>query len=93
MQRFTAHEFGLIASNKLNPETDTLIYDKERIYISCLADTNGCANYAGDLRISNDTIYLRLHNTSGVACSTERIARLQFTIDNPGKKNYHIVKW
>lgn len=85
--------YKLIYSEKFNPKTDTIRYDKDLIYISYLSIVNGCAEYGGDLEIKNDTIFLKLRDIGEISCTEQGCDRLVFKIKNLEYKKYKIKKW
>lgn len=85
--------YKLIYSEKFNPKTDTIRYEKDLIYISYLSIVNGCAEYCGDLEIKNDSLFLKLINIGELECTEQRCDRLVFMINNFENKKYKIIKW
>ncbi|MDT0557224.1 hypothetical protein RM697_01105 [Ichthyenterobacterium sp. W332] len=78
---------------KFNLKTDTIRFENDFIYISYLSIVNACGQYAGDIEIKNDSIYLKLVDTVGIACTSQRVDRLKFKIKNSENKKYGIKKW
>lgn len=85
--------YKLIYSERFNPKTDTIRYEKDLIYISYLSIVNGCAEYCGDLEIKNDSLILKLRNIGENECTEQRCDRLVFKIKNFENKKYKIKKW
>lgn len=90
---FDEQTWKALGSKEFNSETDTLLFEEGEIYISYLSLVNGCAQYAGNLDIADDTINLKLVNIADVACTELRCDRLKFVIENIANKSYVIVKW
>jgi len=82
-----------LTSDKFNPKTDTIRFDKDVIYISYLSLVNGCSKYKGDIEVNADSIILELKNINGIECTEQRCDRLIFKIKNPENKKYKIKKW
>jgi hypothetical protein len=80
-------------SKDFNSETDTIKLEKDKLSISYLAITNGCADYTGDIAFKSDTIFLKLINVGEVECTEESVDRVVFIIKNPDNIKYKIVKW
>lgn len=75
------------------PETDTIKYFKDTIYISYLTYVNACADYSGDIEIRNDSLILKAKNILGQECASGRIDRFTYKIYNPDNKNFTIIKY
>ena len=80
-------------SNKFNPKTDTVRYEKDVIYVSCLSIVNECADYVGNINIKEDSIILKLINIGELECTEPRCDRLIYKIKNANGKRYKIKKW
>lgn len=78
---------------KFNLKTDTIQFENDFIYVSYLSIVNACGQYAGDIEIKNGSIYLKLVDTVGIACTSQRVDRLKFKIKNSENKKYGIKKW
>jgi hypothetical protein len=85
-------EYELINSKKFNPKTDTIKYKDREISVSYLTFTKGCAEYGGDIKIKEDSIYLELIHTNGIVCGEEVCDRVKFRIRNPENRKYKIIK-
>ena len=81
-----------IDSKEFNLKTDTIQFTNNKIYVSYLAIVNGCGQYAGDIEIRKDSLFLKLVDISGIGCTHERCDRLVYTIRNPENKQYKIIK-
>ncbi len=86
-------EYRILKSEKFNSKTDTIRFEKDLIYVSCLSVVNGCGNYAGNIEFKNDSIHLKLVDTIGIACTEQRVDRLRYKIKNSENKKYGIKKW
>ena len=75
------------------PETDSIIYKQDTIYISYIANVNNCGEYKGNVDIRNDSIFLEGNDVSDYACASFRLDRFIFEIHNPDNKEYTIVKY
>ncbi|WP_053990051.1 hypothetical protein [Mangrovimonas sp. TPBH4] len=80
-------------SKKFNLKTDTIRFENDFIYVSYLSIVNGCGQYSGNIEIENDSIILKLVDTSGIACTEKRVDRLVYKIKNDANKKYGIKKW
>ena len=83
----------ILNSEKFNSNTDTIRFENGFIYVSYLSIVNGCGQYAGNIEIKNDSIFLKLVDTVGIACAEQRVDRLVYKIKNNGNKKYEIKKW
>jgi len=75
------------------PETDTIKYENDTIYISYLTYVNACAKYSGNIEIKNDTLILKAKNILEEECASGRIDRFIYKIYNLDNKEYTIVKY
>lgn len=75
------------------PETDTIKYKNDTIYISYLTYVNACAKYSGNIEMRNDTLILKAKNILEEECASGRIDRFIYKIYNPDNKKYTIVKY
>lgn len=75
------------------PETDTIKYENDTIFISYLTYVNACAKYSGDIEIKNDTLILKATNVLEEECTSGRIDRFTYKIYNPDNKKYTIIKY
>lgn len=75
------------------PETDTIKYRKDTLYVSYLTYVNACAGYSGDIEIRNDSLILKANIVSDEVCSSGRIDRFIYKIHNPDNKKYKIIKY
>jgi len=67
-------------------------YIHDIIYVSYYAELNACGEYQGNIDVKNDSIILELNLVSDEVCTSLRIDRITFLIDNPDEKNKIIVK-
>jgi hypothetical protein len=93
LARASEQTYLQIESEQFNPETDTILYNNNSIYISCLSIVNGCGRYSGDIQMRSDSIFLNLVTVVEFACARERCDRLVYKIDNPENRKYKIIKW
>ena len=77
-------------ANFVKPYKSVLIKG-DTIKISYLYDVTGCTKTIGDIKISNDTLYLIKVDTGSVACTEQNYYQFNYTIHNPERKNYIIV--
>jgi hypothetical protein len=82
-----------IEANNFDPKTDTILYDNGQIYVSYLSIVNGCGQYTGDIEIRSDSLFLKLVDVVGIACTEERCDRLVYRIKNKDNKEYKMIKW
>ena len=85
--------YQAISSSDFNSKTDTIVYLKNKIYISFLRNATGCADYVGNVKINKDTLKLLFINISDVVCSEENTWRLVYEIKNADNKKYIIAKY
>ena len=81
-----------IFDSVFNLTTDTVIYGKTTTYVSCLTLLTGCAEYGGNIAISNDTLNLKVINTNGISCTETNCYRVIYEIDNPTLNQFYIFK-
>jgi hypothetical protein len=72
-------------------------YSNQSIYDNLLLITayftaSGCAEYRGNIRISHDSLFLRMESNSEMSCTEEDFYKVTYVIDNPGHKKYTILK-
>jgi hypothetical protein len=75
------------------PETDTILYKSDTLYISYLTYVNSCAEYGGDIEIKGDSLFLKAKNVGEYECASGRIDRFIYTLQNPNNQKYTIVKF
>ena len=75
------------------PETDTILYKSDTLYISYLTYVNSCAEYDGDIAIKGDSLFLKAKNIGEYECASGRIDRFVDTLHNPTNQKYIIVKF
>ena len=44
------------------PETDTILYYTDTLYVSYLTYVNSCADYDGNIEIKDDSLFLKAQN-------------------------------
>lgn len=93
LQNLNEKQYQAIDADNFNPQTDTVKYLKDKIYISYLRNAAGCAKYAGDIQYNTDTIKLILKNLTGVVCAEENCWRVIYEIENKGNRKYIIKKY
>jgi hypothetical protein len=80
-------------SKNFNPETDTIKYLPNKIYISFLRLATGCASYTGNVEFNQDTIHLLLINKLETVCSEQDCYRVIYEVENKSNKKYIIQKY
>ncbi len=93
IEKLPESEVNVLFSEEFNPKTDTIRFEDDLIHISCLSRIGCWPTYAGDIKISNDTIRLIVKNTSGMSCTEFSATRLYYTIRNPLRVNYVVKKF
>lgn len=66
-------------------------YIDDIIYVSYYENLNACGQYDGNIEIKNDTIKLTVELTSDVVCTSLRIDKVTFIIDNPEKEKMVVL--
>ena len=76
----------------LNDTTDTVKYENNRIYVSCVSVLTGCAKYRSDIAVVADTIFLLNEMIPGESCTEQNFYRTTYVIENNENKRYVFVK-
>ncbi len=79
-------------NTRFYPETDTIAYLNDTLYISYLTYVNSCAIYDGNIEIRNDTIFLEANNIGEHVCMSGRLDRFIYVIFNPDNIEYTIIQ-
>ena len=82
-----------VNSNNFNPQTDTIKYLPNKIYVSFLRLAAGCASYRGDIEFNQDTVHLLLINKLETVCTEEDCYRVIYEIENNSNKKYTLQKY
>lgn len=93
LAKMEARKYRKKFSVDFNPKTDTIRYERDRIYVSYLRAAAGCADYYGTIRFRGDTIELLFVNKSDVVCAETDIYRVVYEIDNKEGKKYTLQKY
>ncbi|MFY8182192.1 MAG: hypothetical protein ACOVLG_10475 [Flavobacterium sp.] len=80
-------------SRGFDPKTDTIKYQENEIYISCIIGLTGCVKYDGDMEIKKDSMLLKLVTINNIACPELEITRVVFRIKNPRNEKYKFGKY
>ena len=75
------------------PETDTILYYTDTLYVSYLTYVNSCADYDGNIEIKGDSLFLKAQNIGEYECASGRVDRFSYIIHNPNNQKYTIVKF
>ncbi len=63
-------------------------YLEDLIIVTNYVESNACGQYAGDIRIKNDRIYLIYKLVSDEVCTSTSINKVTYIINNPKEKKY-----
>ncbi len=63
----------------------------DTLKVSTVFEVNACGSYKGDIRFSNDTLYLLIKRESGNSCTSVEFYKFSYTIKKQGIENYNIV--
>ncbi|UYZ61858.1 hypothetical protein [Hymenobacter weizhouensis] len=77
-------------ASKLRKGTIDVKQFRDILYISLLYHANACGSYAGNIRISRDTIYLQYTLVSDEVCASGRIDQLTYLVNNPERIHYRV---
>ena len=66
-------------------------YLNDIIYITYLTEHNACGEYDGNIKITNDTIKLKVNLNSDIVCKSTSIVRITFIINNTFEKEKKII--
>ena len=90
--RMDKNKRNSIYGKLINKTTDTVIYGKGAVYISCLTMATGCAEYTGNITFQKDTLYLELLNKGKQVCTEQNCYHLFYKIENPALDSFVIIK-
>lgn len=82
-----------ISSKDLSPQIDTVKYQEDKIYISCLRLATGCGEYAPNVKFVGDTLKLDLHLLSDLVCTEQNAWRVTYSVENKSGKKYKVTKY
>lgn len=66
-------------------------YNKDTLLVTTFIDLNPCITYKGNIRFSNDTLYLLQQEFGEYSCSSTEFYAFEYIIVKEGIEKYHIV--
>lgn len=79
---------NLLGELKKKPKVE---YLDDIIYISKYIELNSCADYTGDIKKSNDTLFIKILSTSDEFCTSTSIRKVTYIVRNNDKKKLQLM--